>query len=152
FFHMPVDNVYCTNLIINDIRQQNYKNIVVVSPDVGGVVRARAVAKELDDADLAIIDKRRPQPNQAEVMNIIGEVQNRTCILVDDIVDTAGTLSTAVQALLKKGAEKVVAYCIHPVLSGRAIENLQESNIHELVVTDTIPLGKAASEAPFIRQ
>lgn len=152
FFHTPVDNVYCTHNIIKDIKQQNYENIVVVSPDVGGVVRARAVAKQLNDADLAIIDKRRPQPNQAEVMNIIGEVQNRTCILVDDIIDTAGTLSTAVQALLNKGAEKVVAYCIHPVLSGRAIENLRESNIHELVVTDTIPLSKEAAEAPFIRQ
>lgn len=152
FFHMPVDNVYATNLIINDIRQQNYENIVVVSPDVGGVLRARAVAKQLDDADLAIIDKRRPQANEAQVMNIIGDVQGRTCILVDDIVDTAGTLSMAVKALLNKGAEKVVAYCVHPVLSGRAIENLKNSNIHELVVTDTIPLREEAQQAPFIRQ
>ncbi len=152
FFHMPVDNVYGTNSILDDIRKQKYDNIVVVSPDVGGVVRARAVAKQLNDADLAIIDKRRPQVNEAQVMNIIGEVQNRTCILVDDIVDTAGTLSLAVKALLNKGAEKVVAYCIHPVLSGRAIENLRESGIHELVVTDTIPLSPAAQNAPFIRQ
>lgn len=152
FFHMPVDNVYGTNIMVNDIRQQDYNNTVVVSPDVGGVLRARAVAKHLDDADLAIIDKRRPQANEAQVMNIIGDVQNRTCILVDDIVDTAGTLSMAVRALLEKGAEKVVAYCIHPVLSGPAIENLAKSNIHELVVSDTIPLSEEAKAAPFIRQ
>lgn len=152
FFHMPVDNVYGTAVVIDDIKAQMHDNVVVVSPDVGGVLRARAVAKQVNDADLAIIDKRRPKANEAQVMNIIGDVEGRTCILVDDIVDTAGTLSMAVNALIEKGAKKVVAYCIHPVLSGNAIENLRKSKIHELVVTDTIPLSQEAQAAPFIRQ
>lgn len=152
FFHIPVDNVYGSGVIIEDVLKQNYDSIVVVSPDVGGVLRARAVAKQLNDAELAIIDKRRPQPNEAQVMNIIGEIQGRTCVLVDDIVDTAGTLSAAVQALMNKGAARVVAYCIHPVLSGDALENLKGSGIHELVVTDTIPLQPEAQKESFIRQ
>jgi ribose-phosphate pyrophosphokinase len=152
FFHMPVDNAYGSSVIIEDIKTQSHENIIVVSPDVGGVLRARAVAKQLDDADLAIIDKRRPKANEARVMNIIGDVEGKTCILVDDIVDTAGTLSMAVGALMEKGAKKVVAYCIHPVLSGAAIKNLRNSNIHELVVADTIPLSEEAQSAPFIRQ
>tara|TARA_R110002110_G_scaffold121431_1_gene297145 strand:- start:2653 stop:3594 length:942 start_codon:yes stop_codon:yes gene_type:complete len=152
FFHMPVDNAYGSSVITDDIKAQNHENIIVVSPDVGGVLRARAVAKQLDDADLAIIDKRRPKANEAQVMNIIGDVEGKTCILVDDIVDTAGTLSLAVNALMNKGAKKVVAYCIHPVLSGAAIENLRSSKIHELVVADTIPLNEEAQSAPFIRQ
>ncbi len=125
---------------------------MVVSPDVGGVVRARALAKRLDDADLAIIDKRRPKPNVAKVMNIIGDVEGRTCVLVDDLVDTAGTLGQAAKALKDKGATKVVAYCTHPVLSGPAVENIIKSELDELVVTDTIPLSKAATECGRIRQ
>jgi ribose-phosphate pyrophosphokinase len=127
-------------------------DLIVVSPDVGGVVRARAIAKRLDDADLAIIDKRRPRPNEATVMNIIGEVDGKVCVLVDDIVDTAGTLCTAATALKKQGARKVVAYCTHAVLSGPAIRNIDRSQIDELVVTDTIPLSDAASQCARIRQ
>jgi len=153
FFDMPVDNVYASPLLLADIwRAQGTDDIVVVSPDVGGVVRARAVAKRLDDADLAIIDKRRPRANVATVMNIIGDVDGRTCVLVDDIVDTAGTLCAAAAALKERGARKVVAYCTHPVLSGAAIDNLTRSQLDELVVTDTIPLREAASNCAKIRQ
>jgi ribose-phosphate pyrophosphokinase len=153
FFDMPVDNVYASPLLLADIwRTQGTDNLVVVSPDVGGVVRARAVAKRLDDADLAIIDKRRPRANVATVMNIIGDVADRTCVLVDDIVDTAGTLCAAAAALKEQGARKVVAYCTHPVLSGAAIDNISKSKLDELVVTDTIPLSEAASNCSKIRQ
>jgi ribose-phosphate pyrophosphokinase len=153
FFDMPVDNVYASPLLLADIwRTQGTDDLVVVSPDVGGVVRARAVAKRLDDADLAIIDKRRPRANVATVMNIIGDVDGRTCVLVDDIVDTAGTLCAAAAALKERGARKVVAYCTHPVLSGAAIDNISKSQLDELVVTDTIPLREAASNCPKIRQ
>lgn len=152
FFNMPVDNVYGSSIMINDILKKKFPNPVVVSPDVGGVVRARAIAKRVDDSHLAIIDKRRPQPNEARVMNIIGDVSGRTCILVDDIVDTAGTLCMAAAALKEEGATKVVAYCTHPVLSGNAILNLENSTIDELVVTDTISLSKAAQACPKIRQ
>ena len=153
FFDMPVDNVYASPLLLADIwRHQGTDNIIVVSPDVGGVVRARAIAKRLDDADLAIIDKRRPKANVATVMNIIGDVSGKTCVLVDDIVDTAGTLCAAAAALKQNGAKKVVAYCTHPVLSGAAIANLTGSQLDELVVTDTIPLTEAARECGRIRQ
>lgn len=152
FFNLPVDNVYGSSVLINDMLKKNYQSPVVVSPDVGGVVRARAIAKRLNDTHLAIIDKRRPQPNEARVMNIIGDVANRTCILVDDIVDTAGTLAMAAQALKEQGAIKVVAYCTHPVLSGAAIQNIEKSNIDELIVTDTIPLRENALACDKIRQ
>jgi ribose-phosphate pyrophosphokinase len=152
FFNIPVDNVYASPLLLGDIWKQKYDNVVVVSPDVGGVVRARALAKRLDDADLAIIDKRRPRPNEAKVMNIIGEVADRTCIIVDDLVDTAGTLCMAAKALKDEGALKVVAYITHPVLSGPAIDNLSASSLDELVVTDTIPLRPKVKGCPKIRQ
>ncbi|MGK0499193.1 MAG: ribose-phosphate pyrophosphokinase [Oceanicoccus sp.] len=151
FFDVPVDNVYGSPVLLDDINKQNYPDVIVVSPDIGGVVRARAVAKQLDDCDLAIIDKRRPQANEAQVMHIIGEVANRTCVLVDDMVDTAGTLCKAAAALKEHGAAKVVAYCTHPVLSGKAIENLNNSDLDELVVTDTIPLSDAAKACEKIR-
>jgi ribose-phosphate pyrophosphokinase len=151
FFDVPVDNVYGSPVLLDDIRAQKYENLLVVSPDIGGVVRARAVAKELQ-TDLAIIDKRRPQANVSEVMNIIGEVEGRTCVLVDDIVDTAGTLCKAADALKAHGAGKVVAYCTHPVLSGRALENLNSSTLDELVVTDTIPLSLEMKNCKKIRQ
>ncbi|WP_295363151.1 ribose-phosphate diphosphokinase [Arenimonas sp.] len=153
FFDIPVDNVYASPLLLADIwRTLGTDNLVVVSPDVGGVVRARAIAKRLDDADLAIIDKRRPKANVATVMNIIGDVEGKTCVLVDDIVDTAGTLGAAAAALKQNGAKKVVAYCTHPVLSGAAIANVSNSQLDELVVTDTIPLSEAARACPRIRQ
>ncbi|MBN9288387.1 MAG: ribose-phosphate pyrophosphokinase [Gammaproteobacteria bacterium] len=152
FFNMPVDNVYGSAVLINDMLKKDYENTVVVSPDVGGVVRARAIAKRLNDTHLAIIDKRRPQPNEARVMNIIGDVKNRTCILADDIVDTAGTLCMAAEALKNEGAVKVVAYATHPVLSGNAIKNLENSHIDELVVTDTIALNPNALACKKIRQ
>ena len=153
FFDIPVDNVYASPLLLADIwRAHGTDDMVVVSPDVGGVVRARAIAKRLDDADLAIIDKRRPKANVATVMNIIGDVAGKTCVLVDDIVDTAGTLCAAAAALKEQGATKVVAYCTHPVLSGPAIDNLSGSCLDELVVTDTIPLSDAARECHNIRQ
>ena len=153
FFDFPVDNVYSSPLMLADIwREQGTDNIIVVSPDVGGVVRARAIAKRLDDADLAIIDKRRPKANVATVMNIIGDVTGKTCVLVDDIVDTAGTLCAAAAALKDHGASKVVAYCTHPVLSGPAIANLENSQLDQLVVTDTIPLSEAARACSKIRQ
>ena len=153
FFDIPVDNVYASPLLLADIwRSQGTANIIVVSPDVGGVVRARAIAKRLDDADLAIIDKRRPKANVATVMNIIGDVAGKTCVRVDDIVDTAGTLCAAAAALKQHGALKVVAYCTHPVLSGAAIDNISGSMLDELVVTDTIPLTAAARACGRIRQ
>ncbi|MBN7795313.1 ribose-phosphate pyrophosphokinase [Parahaliea mediterranea] len=152
FFGCPVDNVYGSPVLNADIQSCNYDNLIVVSPDIGGVVRARAIAKQLDDADLAIIDKRRPQANEAQVMNLIGEVDGRTCLLVDDMVDTAGTLCKAADALKDRGAVKVVAYCTHAVLSGRALENLQNSQLDELVVTDTIPLSASAKAIGKIRQ
>ena len=153
FFDIPVDNVYASPLLLADIwRSQGTDNLIVVSPDVGGVVRARAIAKRLDDAELAIIDKRRPKANVATVMNIIGDVSGKTCVLVDDIVDTAGTLCAAAAALKQHGAKKVVAYCTHPVLSGAAIANITNSALDELVVTDTIPLSEAARACPQIRQ
>ena len=153
FFDIPVDNVYASPLLLADIwRAYGTDNLIVVSPDVGGVVRARAIAKRLDDADLAIIDKRRPKANVATVMNIIGDVSGRICVLVDDIVDTAGTLCAASAALKAAGAIKVVAYCTHPVLSGAAIDNITRSQLDELVVTDTIPLSDAARGCKKIRQ
>jgi ribose-phosphate pyrophosphokinase len=152
FFDIPVDNVYASPILLGDVWRQKYQDIVVVSPDVGGVVRARALAKRLDDADLAIIDKRRPRPNEARVMNIIGEVEGRTCVLVDDLVDTAGTLCLAAMALKEEGAARVVSYCTHPVLSGAAVENIQASELDELVVTDTIPLREDAENCDKIRQ
>ncbi len=152
FFGCPVDNVYGSPILIADIVKCGYDNIIVVSPDIGGVVRARAVAKQLDDADLAIIDKRRPQANEAQVMNVIGEVDGRTCLLVDDMVDTAGTLCKAADALKERGASKVVAYCTHAVLSGNALENIRHSQLDELVVTDTIPLCEEAKAMDKIRE
>lgn len=151
FFYMPVDNLYSTPIMLEDIHSKSYNNIMVVSPDVGGVIRARAIAKRLTGADLAIIDKRRPQPNEAQVMHIIGDVKDRDCIIVDDIVDTASTLSKAVDALKEHGAAKVVAYITHPVLSGDAIKNISASALDELIVTDTIPLNKKAAESNLIR-
>ena len=152
FFNVPVDNVYGSPVLIDDAIAQNYHRPVVVSPDVGGVVRARAYAKQINDTDLAIIDKRRARANESEVMNIIGDVRGRTAILVDDIVDTAGTLSNAATALKEKGAEKVVAYCTHAVLSGPAIDRICNSNIDEVIVTDTIPLFVEAVKCGKIRQ
>ena len=153
FFDIPVDNVYSSPLLLADIwRAYGTDNLIVVSPDVGGVVRARAIAKRLDDADLAIIDKRRPRANVATVMNIIGDVSGKTCVLVDDIVDTAGTLCAAAAALKAQGAQRVIAYCTHPVLSGPAIDNLNKAQLDELVVTDTIPLSEPARACGRIRQ
>ena len=152
FFTCPVDNVYASPILNSDIANSQYENLIVVSPDIGGVVRARAIAKQLDDADLAIIDKRRPKANEAQVMNLIGEVGGRACILVDDMVDTAGTLCAAASALKARGAVKVVAYCTHAVLSGKAIDNISGSELDELVVTDTIPLSPEAKATGRIRQ
>jgi len=152
FFDIPVDNVYSSPILLGDVWRQQYKNLIVVSPDVGGVVRARALAKRLDDADLAIIDKRRPKANVSEIMHIIGDVDGRTCVMIDDLVDTAGTLCNAAAALKKHGATKVVAYCTHAVLSGPAMKNLNGSELDELVVTDTIPLNHNAVESGKIRQ
>lgn len=152
FFDIPVDNVYASPVLLGDLYLQEYKDLMVVSPDVGGVVRARAMAKRLDDADLAIIDKRRPRANEAEVMHIIGDVSNRTCVILDDMVDTAGTLCQAANALKKAGAAKVLAYCTHAVLSGPAVDNLNGSVLDELVVTDTIPLTDEAKACANIRQ
>jgi ribose-phosphate pyrophosphokinase len=152
FFDLPVDNVYASPILLGDIWRHEYPNLMVVSPDVGGVVRARASAKQLGDADLAIIDKRRPRANESEVMNIIGDVKNRTCIIIDDLVDTAGTLCKAASALKEHGAAKVVAYCTHPVLSGNAVKNIEASVLDELVVTDTIPLKENAAACSRIRQ
>ncbi|NNG12758.1 MAG: ribose-phosphate diphosphokinase [Halobacteria archaeon] len=152
FFDIPVDNVYASPILLGDVWRQKYPDLIVVSPDVGGVVRARALAKRLDDADLAIIDKRRPRANEAKVMNIIGEVKGRTCVLIDDLVDTAGTLCQAAAALKDEGAARVVAYCTHPVLSGKSVENIEASELDELVVTDTIPLQENARSCKRIRQ
>ncbi len=152
FFSVPVDNIYGSPVLLDDISQQQYENLVVVSPDIGGVVRARAIAKQVNDADLAIIDKRRPKANETQVMHLIGEVEGRTCVMVDDMVDTAGTLCKAAAALKDHGAAKVVAYCTHPVLSGKAIDNIENSQLDELVVTDTIPLSERARSSKRIRQ
>ena len=152
FFDIPVDNVYASPVLLGDAWRQRYENMIVVSPDVGGVVRARALAKRLDDVELAIIDKRRPRPNESKVMNIIGEVKDKTCVLIDDIVDTAGTLCLAAQALKDEGARKVVAYITHPILSGPAVERIANSGLDQLVVTDTIPLSAEAQKCPRIRQ
>jgi ribose-phosphate pyrophosphokinase len=152
FFDIPVDNVYASPVLLGDAYRQRYENMIVVSPDVGGVVRARALAKRLDDAELAIIDKRRPRPNESKVMNIIGEVKGKTCVLIDDMVDTAGTLCAGAQALKDEGAVKVVAYITHAILSGNAIEKISKSALDELVVTDTIPLSTAAKSCGRIRQ
>lgn len=151
FFDVPVDNVYGSPVLLEDIELQKFEDLIVVSPDIGGVVRARAVAKELG-IDLAIIDKRRPKAGIAEVMNIIGDVNGRTCLLVDDMVDTAGTLCNAAKALKQQGAKRVVAYCTHPVLSGKAVENLNNSELDELVVTDSIPLSDAVKACTRVRQ
>jgi ribose-phosphate pyrophosphokinase len=152
FFDIAFDNVYASPVLLGDAWKQSYKNMVVVSPDVGGVVRARALAKRLDDAGLAIIDKRRPQANMAEIMHVIGEVEGKTCVLIDDMVDTAGTLCLAAKVLKERGAERVVAYITHPVLSGSAIERIESSVLDELVVTDTIPLREEAQKSRRIRQ
>ena len=151
FFDIPVDNIYASPILLGDLWKHNYENLVVVSPDVGGVVRARALAKRME-ADLAIIDKRRPRANVAEVMHIIGEVDGRTCVIMDDMVDTANTLCQAASALREHGAVKVMAYCTHPVLSGRAVERINASVLDEVVVTDTIPLADQAAVSPKIRQ
>ena len=151
FFDIPVDNIYASPVLLGDLSQKNYTDLMVVSPDVGGVVRARAVARRLDNADLAIIDKRRPRANEAEIMNIIGDVSGRSCVLVDDMVDTAGTLCAAAKALKARGAISVAAYCTHAVLSGKALDNINNSELDELVVTDTIPLTEAAAACGRIR-
>ncbi|WP_420856728.1 ribose-phosphate diphosphokinase [Sulfuriflexus mobilis] len=152
FFDIPVDNVYASPILLGDVWKTNGNDLMVVSPDVGGVVRARAIAKRLDDADLAIIDKRRPKANVAKVMNIIGDVEGRSCVLVDDMVDTAGTLCKAADALKEHGASRVAAYCTHPVLSGPAVANIEASQLDELVVTDTLPLSESARNCSRIRQ
>ena len=152
FFDIPVDNIYALPILLGDVWRQKYPKLMVVSPDVGGVVRARALAKQLDDADLAIIDKRRPLANEAQVMNIIGDVKHRSCVLIDDLVDTAGTLCKAARALKEHGAERVVAYCSHPVLSGPAVSNINNSQLDELVVSNTIPLHEDAKACDRIRQ
>jgi ribose-phosphate pyrophosphokinase len=152
FFDIPVDNVYASPILLGDVWKHNANDLMVVSPDVGGVVRARAIAKRLDDADLAIIDKRRPKANVSKVMNIIGDVEGRSCVLVDDMVDTAGTLCKAADALKEHGASRVAAYCTHPVLSGPAVANIDASQLDELVVTDTLPLSEAAQNCSRIRQ
>jgi len=151
FFYMPVDNVYSTPILLEDIKKQNLQNIMIVSPDVGGVVRARAMAKRLEVAELSIIDKRRSGPNKSEVMHIIGEPSNKNCIIVDDIVDTAGTLCSAAHELKKSGAKSVRAYITHPVLSGPAVNNIRHSGLDEVVVTDTIPLSEEARGCDKIR-
>jgi ribose-phosphate pyrophosphokinase len=151
FFSIPTDNIYAAPVLLGDLWRHEYEDLLVVSPDVGGVVRARAMAKHLE-ADLAIIDKRRPKPNEAKVMHIIGEVAGRTCVLMDDLVDTAGTLCEAAEALKNNGAKRVLAYCAHPVLSGPAVERIQNSKLDELVVTDTVPLSAAARKCTRIRQ
>jgi len=150
FFDIPVDNIYAAPILLGDIWRQSHPDLLVVSPDVGGVVRARAIAKRLE-SDLAIIDKRRPRANVSEVMNIIGDVDGRTCVIMDDIVDTAGTLCKAAHALKQQGAKRVLAYCTHAVLSGSAIPRIQESDLDELVVTDTIPLREEAKACNRIR-
>jgi len=152
FFDIPVDNIYALPTLLADVWRQKYSDLIVVSPDVGGVVRARALAKQLDDTDLAIIDKRRPQANVAQVMNIIGDVAGKSCVLIDDMVDTAGTLCKAAAALKEHGAKRVVAYCTHPVLSGPAVSNISNSELDELVVSNTISLQPDARACDKIRQ
>ncbi len=151
FFDMPMDNIYASPVLLGDMWKQQYPELIVVSPDIGGVVRARALARRLGNADLAIIDKRRPRANEAQVMNVIGDVADRSCVLVDDMVDTAGTLCKAAAALKERGARKVVAYCTHAVLSGVALDNIADSALDEVVVTDTIPLSARALECDRIR-
>ncbi len=151
FFDLPVDNVYASPIFLGDIWRHKDEELIVVSPDVGGVVRARALAKRLDDADLAIIDKRRPKPNEAKVMHVIGEVEDKACIIIDDLVDTAGTLCQAAEVLKEHGAKKVLAYATHPVLSGKAVKNIEDSMLDELIVTDTIPLREDARACRRIR-
>ncbi len=152
FFDLPVDNIYASAVLLADIRQKNYDNLIVVSPDVGGVVRARAMTKSLGDVGLAIIDKRRPEPNVSAVMHIIGDVKGKTCVLIDDLVDTAGTLCHAAEALKQHGAKKVIAYASHPVFSGPAIDNIEKSQLDEVVVTNSIPLSHHAENCAKIRQ
>jgi ribose-phosphate pyrophosphokinase len=152
FFNMPVDNVYASPVLVDHMLSAKLPNPIIVSPDVGGVVRARAIAKQADDLDLAIIDKRRPHPNETRVMNVIGDVEGKSCVLVDDIVDTAGTLCTAAEALKEEGAEAVHAYITHPVLSGPAVERIEASALDGMVVTDTIPLGDKAARSEKITQ
>lgn len=152
FFDVPVDNIYSAPILLDDITRQNYEKLIIVSPDTGGVVRARAIAKRLDDCDLAIIDKRRPKPNEAKVMHIIGDVEGRSCVILDDMVDTANTLCEGARALKDNGASRVIAYCTHAVLSGNAVERIENSALDELVVTDTIPLGETARQCKRIRQ
>ena len=152
FFYIPVDNIYATPVLLEDIIRKKFPNPLVVSPDVGGVQRARATAKQLNDCDLAIIDKRRPRPNEAEIMNIIGDAEGRNCIIVDDMVDTGGTLCQAAKALKERGAVTVAAYCTHAVLSGKAVDTIANSDLDELVVTDTIPLSEKAQQVSKIRQ
>jgi len=151
FFDIPVDNIYASPILLKDIAEKHYENLIVVSPDIGGVVRARALAERLG-CDLSIIDKRRPRPNESEVMNLIGSVEGKDCIIMDDIVDTAGTLTKAAEALKERGAKTVAAYCTHPVLSGPAVERIMASSLDELVVTDTIPLSESAKKCGKIRQ
>lgn len=152
FFDIPLDNVYASPVLLGDVWKHKYPNLMVVSPDVGGVVRARALAKRLDDTELAIIDKRRPNPNESEIMNVIGDVKDRECVIIDDLVDTAGTLCNAAKVLKEHRASKVVAYCTHAVLSGNAVKNIDNSELDELVVTDTIPLRSEAIACDRIRQ
>ncbi len=152
FFDIPVDNIYATPVLFKDLREKNYENLMVVSPDVGGVVRARAMAKMLGEADLAIIDKRRAKANESEVMHIIGDVKDRDCVIIDDMVDTAGTLCKAAAALKEHGARRVVGYISHPVLSGKAIQTISASVLDEIVVTDTIPLSEEAKNSGKVRQ
>jgi len=152
FFNIPIDNIYAQPVLVEDILAKDYQDMVVVSPDVGGVVRARAAAKRLNDSDLAIIDKRRPAPNMVKVMNIIGDIEGRTCIIIDDMVDTAGTLCQAADILMEKGAKEVVAYATHAVLSGNAVKNIEKSGLTELVTTNTIPLSEDAVSCNKIRQ
>ena len=152
FFNIPIDNIYAQPVLVGDILAKKYQDMVVVSPDVGGVVRARAAAKRLNDSDLAIIDKRRPAPNMVKVMNIIGDIEDRTCIIIDDMVDTAGTLCQAADILMEKGAKEVVAYATHAVLSGNAVKNIEKSGLTELVTTNTIPLSEDAVSCSKIRQ
>jgi len=151
FFDIPVDNIYASPILMKDIHEKQYEDLIVVSPDIGGVVRARALAERLG-CELSIIDKRRPRPNESEVMNLIGSVEGKNCVIMDDIVDTAGTLTKAAEALKERGAKTVAAYCTHPVLSGPAVERINASSLDELVVTDTIPLSDAAKKCSKIRQ
>ncbi|MCB2019258.1 MAG: ribose-phosphate diphosphokinase [Burkholderiaceae bacterium] len=152
FFNIPVDNIYSSPVLLGDIWRHEYPDLIVVSPDVGGVVRARAIAKRLDDADLAIIDKRRPRANVSEVMHVIGDIEGRNCVIMDDMIDTAGTLVKAAEVLKERGALKVFAYCTHPVFSGPAVERIKASQIDEVVITNTIPLNEAGRACPKIRQ